>query len=98
MQYVAMDIWRPYRGATRAVLPQAAIVIDKFHVVRMANETVESARKAIRADLTTNQRRGLMHNRFVLLKRERDNNTGTADRGRRNPTRFNHEIRMLKSA
>lgn len=39
---------------------------------------------------------GLMHDRFVLLKRERDNNTGTADRGRRNPTRFNHEIRMLK--
>ncbi len=72
VQYVAMDMWRPYRDATRAVLPQATIVIDKFHVVRMANDAVESARKAIRADLTTSQRRGLMHDRFVLLKRERD--------------------------
>ena len=72
VQYVAMDMWRPYRDATRAVLPQATIVIDKFHVVRMANDAVESARKAIRADLTTSQRRGLMHDRFVLLKREHD--------------------------
>lgn len=72
VQYVAMDMWRPYRDATRAVLPQASIVIDKFHVVRLANEAVESARKAIRSNLTTSQRRGLMHDRFVLLKRERD--------------------------
>lgn len=72
VQYVAMDMWRPYRDATRAVLPQATIIVDKFHVVRMANDAVESARKAIRADLTTSQRRGLMHDRFVLLKRERD--------------------------
>ncbi len=40
--------------------------------MRLANEAVESARKAIRADLTTSQRRGLMHDRFVLLKRKHD--------------------------
>jgi len=67
-----MDMWRPYRDATRAVLPQATIVVDKFHIVRMANDAVEFPRTAIRADLTTSQRRGLMHDRFVLLKRERD--------------------------
>lgn len=33
---VAMDIWRPYRDAVCAVLPQASIVVDKFHVVKMA--------------------------------------------------------------
>ncbi|ELA01471.1 transposase TnpA, ISL3 family protein [Cupriavidus sp. HMR-1] len=72
VQYVAMDMWRPYRDAVHAVLPDATIIVDKFHVVRMANDAVESARKATRENLTAKQRRALMHDRFVLLKRERD--------------------------
>lgn len=46
--------------------------MDKFHVVRMANDAVESVRKATRENLTAKQRRALMRDRFVLLKRERD--------------------------
>lgn len=72
VQVVAMDMWTPYRDAVETMLPQATIVIDKFHVVRMANDAVEKARKALRAALTPPQRRGLMHDRFVLLKRQRD--------------------------
>jgi len=67
---VAMDMWLPYRDAVRDVMPQATIVVDKFHVVRIANECMEAVRKSIRADLTVKQRRGLMHDRFTLLKRE----------------------------
>ena len=74
VQYVAMDMWTPYRDAVTAVLPDARIVIDKFHVVRMANDAVEKVRKSLREQLTPKQRRGLMHDRFVLLKRERDLN------------------------
>lgn len=72
IKYVAMDMWRPYREAVEVVLPQATIVIDKFHVVRLANDAMESIRKSLRSDLTTKQRRGLMHDRFVLLKRNRE--------------------------
>lgn len=54
----------------REILPQARIVIDKFHVVRMANECLEKVRKEIRGSLSDKQRRGLMHDRFILLKRE----------------------------
>jgi len=74
VQYVAMDMWTPYRDAVRAVIPQAEIVVDKFHVVRMANDAMERVRKSLRESLTPKQRRGLMHDRFVLLKRERDLN------------------------
>jgi transposase len=70
IQYVAMDMWRPYRDAVQTCLPQARIVIDKFHVVKMANEALEKVRKSLRESLTPTQRRGLMHDRFVLLKRE----------------------------
>ncbi|MEO7326472.1 MAG: ISL3 family transposase, partial [Dokdonella sp.] len=72
VQYVAMDMWTPYRDAVSAVLPDATIVIDKFHVVRMANDAMEKARKGLRAELTLKQKRGLMHDRFVMLKRKRD--------------------------
>lgn len=70
IQFVAMDMWAPYRDAVIAMLPQAIIVIDKFHVVKMANEAMEKVRKSLRESLTPKQRRGLMHDRFVLLKRE----------------------------
>ncbi|OIQ80722.1 transposase [mine drainage metagenome] len=70
IQYVAMDMWMPYKDAVELVLPQAKIVIDKFHVVKMANEAMEKVRKSYRETLTPKQRRGLMHDRFVMLKRE----------------------------
>lgn len=72
VHYVAMDMWKPYRDAVETVIPDAQIVIDKFHVVRMANDGLERVRKSLREQLTPKQRRGLMHDRFVLLKRERD--------------------------
>ena len=51
VQYVAMDMWRPYRDAAEAVLPHAKIVVDKFHLVRIANDAMEKARKSLRANL-----------------------------------------------
>ncbi len=72
VHFVAMDMWEPYREAVRTVLPQVIIVVDKFHVLRMANYCLETARKEHRADLTTKQRRRLMHDRFILLKRRAD--------------------------
>ena len=70
IQYVAMDMWAPYRDACKTVIPQAQVIIDKFHVVKMANEAMERVRKSLRESLTLKQRRGLMHDRWVLLKRE----------------------------
>ncbi len=72
IQYVAMDMWAPYRDACHSVIPDAKVIIDKFHVVRMANDALERVRKGLRERLTVKQKRGLMHDRWVLLKRERD--------------------------
>ncbi|MFC4766861.1 ISL3 family transposase [Effusibacillus consociatus] len=58
IQYVTMDMWQPYRDAVRTVLPKATIIIDKFHVVRMANQALETIRKDLRANLSTKERRG----------------------------------------
>lgn len=63
-----------FRGTPELLMPQAKVVIDKFHVVRMANDAMERVRKIYRDSLTPKQRRGLMHDRFVMLKREQDLN------------------------
>lgn len=62
----------PYRRAFQTVLPQARIVVDKFHVVRMANEALEKIRKGLRKELKPNQRRTLKGDRKILLKRAHD--------------------------
>lgn len=72
IQFVTMDMWKPYKEAVQAVIPNAVIIVDKFHVVRMVNDVLESIRKVLRADLLPKERRGLMHDRFILLKRQRD--------------------------
>lgn len=72
VQYVAIDMWNPYKDAVNAVMPQARVVVDKFHVLRMGNLALEAARKAMRKELTPKQRRGLMHDRYVLSRRRND--------------------------
>jgi len=67
-----MDMWQPYKDAVKTVLPKAIIIVDKFHVVRMANQALETIRKQLREGLSLKERRGLMHNRFIHLKRHKE--------------------------
>ncbi|GMX64914.1 hypothetical protein Elgi_41830 [Paenibacillus elgii] len=67
-----MDMWQPYKDAVNTVLPKATIIVDKFHVVRMANQALETIRKKLREGLSPKERRGLMHDRFILLKRHKE--------------------------
>lgn len=72
VELVAMDMWKPYKQAVEAVLPQAKIVIDKFHVLRLANKAVDDYRKSLSGELSQTERRELMRSRYILLKRKKD--------------------------
>ena len=72
VEVVTMDMWKPYRDAAQALLPAAKVVVDKFHVVKMANKCLDDTRKRLRADMTTADRRKLMRDRHIILKREKD--------------------------
>jgi transposase len=41
-----MDMWKPFRLATQAHAPQAAILFDKFHVMRHLGEAMDAVRKS----------------------------------------------------
>lgn len=45
VEVVTMDMWSGYRSAAYETLPNATAVIDKFHVVKMATEQMDSTRK-----------------------------------------------------
>ncbi len=74
IELVAMDMWNPYKSAVNTVIPHAKIVIDKFHVVKLANEALEKIRKANRQNVSAKERRQLMRDRYVLLTRRKDLN------------------------
>ncbi|WP_078394740.1 ISL3 family transposase [Shouchella patagoniensis] len=74
IEYVTMDMWKPYKDAVNIVLPHAKVVIDKFHVVRMANQALGSVRKSLKANMSAKKRRTLLRERFILLKRKHDLN------------------------
>lgn len=67
-----MDMWDPYRTAVQWALHRPRIIVDKFHVVRMANQGLEAIRRELRQTLSDRQRRTLMHDRFILLRRRED--------------------------
>ncbi|OLV20127.1 Il-IS 2 transposase [Deinococcus marmoris] len=71
VQAVTIDMWRPYRDAVREVLPHAAVIVDKWHVVRLANHALEQIRKSYRKGLDPAQRRRMRGNRYTLLKRRK---------------------------
>jgi len=56
VQVVAMDPCASYRAAVREALPQARIVADHFHLVRLANQAVTEVRRRMTWD--SHSRRG----------------------------------------
>lgn len=72
IQLVTMDMWLPYKDLSKIHFPKAQVVVDKFHWVRMASDALEKIRKSVRGELTDRQRRQLMHDRFLLLKRKKN--------------------------
>ncbi|GHO55888.1 ISL3 family transposase [Ktedonobacter robiniae] len=69
---VCTDMWASYHDATREALPHATLVVDKFHVLKLFSGCLETVRKQTRKSLTDKQRRTLMHDRFLLLRRAHD--------------------------
>jgi transposase len=67
VQLVVIDMWRPYRDLIRTFLPNAAIVVDKFHIVRMANQALDRVRNDVRREGTTvKSRKNPRANRFLM--------------------------------
>lgn len=72
IKVVTMDMCRPYFDAIKSAFPKAEVVVDTFHIQRMANKAMNSYLNSLRILLSSSQRRLFLHDRFILLKRPFD--------------------------
>ena len=67
VRYFVMDMNQVYRDLARTYLPNATIVIDRFHVVRYVTWALENVRKRIQKDMHKDKRRYFKRSRRLLL-------------------------------
>jgi transposase len=67
IRLAVMDMWKPFEKSTREKAPQAAILYDKFHVIRHLNEALDNIRKSEYARLTGNSRKFIKGQKYTLL-------------------------------
>lgn len=72
IQGFVMDMWKPYKDAIRSVFPNIPIVVDKFHVVRMANQAMEGVRVRLSKERVKAIGRDWMRRKSLLRMRYRD--------------------------
>jgi transposase len=70
IRLAVMDMWKPFRTATVAQAPQAAILFDKFHVMRHLGEALDQVRKSEYRRLAGRDRRYIKGQKYTLLSRQ----------------------------
>ena len=77
VRLAVMDMWKAFRNSTQTNAPQAAILFDKFHVMKHLGEALDKIRKAEYARLTGKPRQFIKGQKYTLLSHPQ-NLTGTA--------------------
>lgn len=65
---VAMDMHEPFRQAVQMCLPQAKVVVDKFHLIRHINNALDKVGSRLQGGSRRDKRRDLFKSRYTLLK------------------------------
>jgi len=72
IQLAVMDMWKPFRNVTAACAPQAAILFDKFHIMRHLGEALDKVRKAEYARLSGKDRSYIKGQKYTLLSHRKN--------------------------
>lgn len=67
IRLAVMDMWKPFRKSTQKKVPQAAILFDKFHIMRHLGEALDKVRKSEYARLSGKERRYIKGQKYTLL-------------------------------
>ena len=67
IRLAVMDMWKPFRNATNAHAPKAAILFDKFHIMRHLGEALDQVRKSEYGRLSGRDRRYIKGQKYTLL-------------------------------
>lgn len=69
VKYVVIDMSTTFRKLIKTCFPNAKIVVDKFHLVRLIQWGLEDIRKMVQKSFHQYRRKYFKKSRFILLKR-----------------------------
>jgi transposase len=67
IRMAVMDMWQRFRAAARTHVPQAAILFDKFHILRHPGEALDAARRSEYRRLSGKDRSYIKGQKYALL-------------------------------
>jgi transposase len=67
IELAIMDMWKAFSKSTRKKAPQAAIVYDKFHIMRHLGEALDKIRKMEYSRLSGEDRKYIKGQKYTLL-------------------------------
>ena len=69
LRLAVMDMWKPFRNVTNERAPQAAILFDKFHIMRHLGKALDEVRKSEYRRLSDRDRSYIKGQKYTLLSR-----------------------------
>lgn len=78
IEYVSIDLWKPYKSLIEKLMPNAEVIADRFHVMKQINEELDRCRKTARKEAHEEKAqkkkeqvlKGLNKSKYALLKNE----------------------------
>ena len=67
---IVMDLSKIFRSVAHTLFPNAIIIADKFHVIRVVINSLENVRKRIQKEFRAVKRKWFKKSKKILLKRE----------------------------
>jgi transposase len=67
IRLAVMDMWKAFRNSTQQHAPQAAILFDKFHIIKHLGEALDKVRKQEYARLSGRHRQFIKGQKYALL-------------------------------
>lgn len=72
IRYISMDMANSYSLWARTHLPNAIIIYDHFHVIKLMNDKLNAIRRRLMSQLDTDAKSALKGMRFHLLRNQED--------------------------
>jgi transposase len=72
IRLAVMDMWKAFEKSTKKNIPQAAILYDKFHIMRHLGEALDTVRKKEYARLSEHDRSYIKGHKYTLLSHRKN--------------------------
>lgn len=69
---ITMDLSTLFRSLAKRLFPEAKIIADKFHVIRVVTNSLENVRKRIQKEFHEAKRKWFKRSHYLLLKKHED--------------------------